>query len=62
MREKKRKAQVDTDTKKPDKLNAESTAAFPKVDDEAVQSDPVKRREPELKKKKPGERLEDYLG
>lgn len=60
MREKKRKEKVDTDTKKPDKPDAESTAAFPKVDDEAVRSDPVKRRQPEPKK--PGERLEDYLG
>ncbi|HUG66522.1 MAG TPA: hypothetical protein VMM76_02145 [Pirellulaceae bacterium] len=60
MKEKKRKEQVDTDTKKPNKPGTESPAAFPKVDDEAVRSDPVKRRAPEPKK--PGERLEDYLG
>lgn len=40
---------------------AESETSFPKVKDEAVEADPLKRRKPEPKQK-PGDRLEDYLG
>jgi hypothetical protein len=57
MSENKRKQ---VDRKAPSKRDAKSATAFPPADDEAVQADPLKRRKPEPKK--PGERLEDYLG
>jgi hypothetical protein len=43
-----------------DQPKAESPTAFPNIEDEAAKSEPLKHRNPEPKK--PGERLEDYLG
>lgn len=47
--------------KDPDETAAESETSFPKVTDEAVEADPLKRQKPEPKQK-PGDRLQDYLG
>jgi hypothetical protein len=47
-------------SKSSDQPEDESATAFPKSKDKAVEADPLKHREPEPKK--PGERLEDYLG